>query len=86
MDSLVRLVLQMYDPDGVTIECEKENESATVSSLYLTCESSAIFTLAACPDTSGLAPNLILRPHRGQTIVVKRCNVIIHDPVGVEQI
>jgi hypothetical protein len=35
VDSLVRLVLQRYDPDGVTIEYDKENESATVSSLTL---------------------------------------------------
>jgi hypothetical protein len=62
VDSLVRLVLQMYDPDGVTIEYEKENESATVSSLSLKCESSAIFTLAACPDTSVPAFTLFKTP------------------------
>ena len=31
----MRLVLQMYDPDGVTIEYEKENESGAVISLTL---------------------------------------------------
>ena len=38
VDSLVRLVLQRYDPDGVTKQIEKQNES---DSIPITCASAS---------------------------------------------
>jgi hypothetical protein len=54
VDSLVSLVLQRYDPDGVTKQIEKQNDS---DSIPITCAS-------ASPHTHS-----DFRLHRGQTFV-----------------